>query len=93
MIAWRIIRRVINLDNINELNLDTTKRLALKTQRELRDLKDEIITVIGFTGLTNPTGVLTWTDDIADFPNFVSNISSQGYTIFSSDLDYVFPYN
>lgn len=58
----------------------------------LRDLRDEIITVIGFTGLTNPTGVLTWTDDIADFSNFVSNISSQGYVIFSSDLDYVFPY-
>ena len=49
-------------------------------------------TVIGFTGLTNASGNLTYTDDIANFAAPTSAASGNNVNV-TSDLDYVFPFS
>lgn len=48
--------------------------------------------VLGFTGLTNSSGALTLTDDVAGSENYATSVSGS-YTSVSSPLDDVFPYN
>jgi hypothetical protein len=62
-----------------------------KRWREL----SEIVTgqpVLGFTGLSESSGKLTWTDDIAEFASY-STTTSGNYVSVSSPLDTMFPYN
>lgn len=52
---------------------------------------DELI-VLGFTGLTNSTGVLTLTDDVSGFGSFTTSTDDM-YVNVSNPLDSVFPYD
>ncbi len=51
--------------------------------------------VIGFTGLSNVSGILTWTDDIADLQISTpyTTSTSGNYVTVTGALDNVFPYN
>lgn len=48
--------------------------------------------VLGFTGLTNESGELTLTDDVAGFAKYTTS-ESGAYVNVSNPLDSVFPYN
>lgn len=48
--------------------------------------------VLGFTGLTNESGALTLTDDVADFAGWQTTVVGEN-TIVTNPLDDVFPYN
>lgn len=48
--------------------------------------------VLGFTGLTNSSGALTLTDDIASFDTYSTNTVGK-YVSVTNPLDNVFPYN
>ena len=48
--------------------------------------------VAGFMGLSNSSGALTLTDDIAGTATYTTNTSGNNVTV-TSDLDNVFPYN
>ena len=52
-------------------------------------------TVIGFTGLTNSSGALTWTDDIASLQSSApyTTTTSGDYVSVTGALDNYFPYN
>ncbi len=62
-----------------------------ETTKFYADLKDQV--VIGFTGLTNPDSVLTWTDDIAEGFGDFTVVTEDNLVTVSSPLDRVFPYN
>ena len=49
--------------------------------------------VIGFTGLTNSSGVLTWTDDIAGLSGYTTSTSGNLVTVSNASLDNRFPYS
>lgn len=48
--------------------------------------------LIGFTGLSDPSGSLVWTDDIADMADYTTSAFGD-YVSVSSSLDNVFPYS
>lgn len=52
-------------------------------------------TVLGFTGLTNSSGALTWTDDIASLQSSApyTTTTSGNYVSVTGALDSYFPYN
>lgn len=57
-----------------------------------RALRTTTPSTIGFTGLSESSGDLTWTDDIADAAGY--STSTEGdYVSVSSPLDNMFPYN
>ena len=60
---------------------------------KLQDTEPVSTTIIGFTGLTNSTGVLTWTDDIAGLSGYTTSTSGNLVTVSNASLDNRFPYN
>ena len=59
------------------------------------DISTSAASVIGFTGLTNSSGALTWTDDIADLQSSgpYTTTTSGNYVSVTGALDSYFPYN
>lgn len=59
------------------------------------DISTSAASVIGFTGLTNSSGALTWTDDIASLQSSdpYTTTTSGNYVSVTGALDSYFPYN